>query len=160
MEDLGNIGPAIQGEFFETEPQNLRRGVEIRNLRKVFKGKAAVQRLSLNMFEDQITVLLGHNGAGKTTTMSLLTGMITPTSGTARINGYDIRTDMDSVRGSLGLCPQHNIIFDDLTVAEHLYFFSKLKGLQKNEITAEIDKYVTLLELEDKVSWLLFPIHF
>ncbi|KAJ8939521.1 hypothetical protein NQ314_011088, partial [Rhamnusium bicolor] len=93
------------------------------------------------MYEGQITVLLGHNGAGKTTTMSMLTGMINPTSGTAKVNGYDIRTDMEEVRNSLGLCPQHNIIFDELTVSEHLYFFSKLKGLSKDEIKAEIDKY-------------------
>lgn len=151
MEDLGT--KANEGEFFEEEPRHLRAGVEIKNLRKVFDKKAAVQRLSLNMFEDQITVLLGHNGAGKTTTMSMLTGMITPTSGTAMVNGYDIRTEMPGVRSSLGLCPQHNIIFDELSVAEHLYFFSKLKGLQRSEIPDEIDKYVQLLELEDKVRY-------
>lgn len=149
VEDLST--KTNEGEFFEEEPRQLRAGVEIKNLRKVFNKKAAVQRLSLNMFEDQITVLLGHNGAGKTTTMSMLTGMITPTSGTAKVNGYDIRTEMPGVRNSLGLCPQHNIIFDELTVAEHLYFFSKLKGLQKMKIPDEIDKYVRLLELEDKV---------
>ncbi|KAJ8922450.1 hypothetical protein NQ315_004397 [Exocentrus adspersus] len=150
VQDAGSSINAGEGDFFEPEPRHLRPGVEIRNLRKVFGKKAAVQRLSLNMFEDQITVLLGHNGAGKTTTMSMLTGMITPTDGTAKVNGYDIRTDMDNVRDSLGLCPQHNIIFDDLTVAEHLYFFSKLKGLKKKDINAEIDKYVNLLELQDK----------
>lgn len=141
-----------QGEFFEKEPKSLRIGIQINNLRKVFGSMAAVRNLSLNMFEDQITVLLGHNGAGKTTTMSMLTGMYVPTSGTARINGCDIRTNMNGVRDSLGLCPQHNIIFDDLTVAEHLYFFSKLKGLGSTQIKAEIDKYIQLLELEPKVS--------
>lgn len=149
MEDLSaNVNEA---EFFEEEPRHLGVGIEIKNLRKVYNKKAAVERLTLNMFEDQITVLLGHNGAGKTTTMSMLTGMITPTSGTAKVNGYDIRTDMAGVRSSLGLCPQHNIIFDELTVTEHLYFFSKLKGLQRKHIPNEIDKYVQLLELEDKV---------
>ncbi|XP_023310224.1 ATP-binding cassette sub-family A member 3-like [Anoplophora glabripennis] len=142
--------PANVGEFFEREPFHLRTGIQITNLRKVFRRKAAVEDLSLNLYEDQITVLLGHNGAGKTTTMSMLTGMITPTSGTAKVNGFDIRTEMDGVRQSLGLCPQHNIIFDQLTVEEHLYFFSKLKGLHKSEIKAEIDKYIKLLELEDK----------
>lgn len=105
------------------------------------------------MYEDQITVLLGHNGAGKTTTMSMLTGMITPTAGTAKISGYDIRVHMAGVRKSLGLCPQHNIIFDELTVSEHIYFFSKLKGLSSREISKEIDKYVELLELEPKVRF-------
>ncbi|KAH1004271.1 hypothetical protein HUJ04_004050 [Dendroctonus ponderosae] len=143
-----------EAEFFETDPQNLSAGIKIRKLRKVFGTKAAVRNLSLNMYQDQITVLLGHNGAGKTTTMSMLTGMFTPTSGTAIVNGYDIRSEMEGVRRSLGLCPQHNIIFDDLTVAEHLYFFSKLKGMtSKWEIESEITKYVDLLELQPKVKY-------
>lgn len=148
VEDLGSSEQ--DSEFFEGEPKNLRVGIQINNLRKVFGKKAAVRNLSLNMYQDQITVLLGHNGAGKTTTMSMLTGMFPPSGGTAVINGYDVRTDIDGVRNSLGLCPQHNIIFDELTVAEHLYFFSRLKGMSGSEINEEINKYVELLELQPK----------
>ena len=83
--------------------------------------------LSLQMYKGQITALLGHNGAGKTTTMSILTGLFTPTSGSAHINGKSILTDMDAIRESLGLCPQHNVLFDRLTVQEHLEFFINLK---------------------------------
>ncbi|RZC40676.1 ATP-binding cassette sub-family A member 3-like, partial [Asbolus verrucosus] len=151
VEDFANI-PTNEGEYFEKDPENLTAGIQIRNLRKVFGNKAAVRNLSLNMYNDQITVLLGHNGAGKTTTMSMLTGMFPPTSGTAVVGGHDIRTDMDGVRASLGLCPQHNIIFDDLTVKEHLYFFSKLKGLKNEEISNEINKYIELLELQPKAA--------
>ena len=79
------------------------------------------------MYEGQITALLGHNGAGKTTTMSVLTGLYTPTLGDAVINGYSILTDMDEIRKSLGLCPQHNVLFDRLTVKEHLMLFGMLK---------------------------------
>ena len=79
------------------------------------------------MYQDQITVLLGHNGAGKTTTMSMLVGLFPPTSGDAIINGYSILTDMESIRQSLGLCPQHNVLYDRLTVREHLNFFARLK---------------------------------
>lgn len=57
---------------------------------------------------------------------SLLSGFIPPTRGTAKINSYDIRKDMTNVRRSLGLCPQHNILFDTLTVKEHLIFYSKV----------------------------------
>ena len=53
-------------------------------------------------------------------------GFFPPTSGTAIVNGFDIRHDIDGVRTSLGLCPQHNILFDDLTVKEHLIFFTKV----------------------------------
>ena len=83
--------------------------------------------LNLNMYRDQITVLLGHNGAGKTTTMSMLVGLFPPTSGDAIINGYSILTDINGVRESLGLCPQHNVLFSRLTVREHLSFFARLK---------------------------------
>lgn len=90
-------------------------------------SKVAVDGLSLQMYKGQITALLGHNGAGKTTTMSILTGLFPPTSGSAHINGHSILTDMDAIRESLGLCPQHNVLFDRLTVKEHLEFFINLK---------------------------------
>ena len=61
-----------------------------------------------------------------TYTFCLPAGFIPPSSGTAYINGKDIRTDIDSVRESLGLCPQHNILFGTLTVEEHLIFFAKV----------------------------------
>jgi ATP-binding cassette subfamily A (ABC1) protein 3 len=54
--------------------------------------------------------------------------MITPTSGTALVGGFDVRTDILKVRESLGLCPQHNVLFEDLTVKEHLYFFGKVNS--------------------------------
>ena len=91
------------------------------------RRKVAVDNLSLNMYKGQITALLGHNGAGKTTTMSILTGLFTATSGEAHINGYNISNEMDLIRRSLGICPQHNVLFDRLTVAEHLAFFAMLK---------------------------------
>ncbi|XP_052870592.1 phospholipid-transporting ATPase ABCA3-like [Anopheles cruzii] len=71
-------------------------------------------------------------------------------SGTAFINGYDIRTDMEGVRSSLGLCPQHNVLFHEMTVEEHLKFFSRLKGVAKSAVPEEIDRYLNLLELTDK----------
>lgn len=138
---------------FEEEPSNLKAGIRINNLSKSFGSKSAVNNLDLNIYEDQITVLLGHNGAGKTTTMSMLTGMFPPTSGTAYLNGKDIRTEINEARVSLGLCPQHNILFDELTVKEHIIFFARLKGIKgKREIADEVRRYVNLLDLKDKVN--------
>ncbi|KAK7870569.1 hypothetical protein R5R35_009078 [Gryllus longicercus] len=149
--DYAVTPPKVDEANFEKEPAKAIAGVQIRNMRKVFnKNKVAVDNLTLNMYEGQITVLLGHNGAGKTTTMSMLTGMYTPTSGSALVNGYDVVTDIDAARDSLGLCPQHNVLFDELTVREHLYFFGKLKGLTGKELEDEIQKYVRLLQLEPK----------
>ncbi|XP_053685902.1 phospholipid-transporting ATPase ABCA3-like [Sabethes cyaneus] len=137
----------------EPEPVGLNAGIQIKGLRKEYsKSKVAVRGLNLNMFEDQITVLLGHNGAGKTTTMSMLTGVFSPTSGTALVDGCDIRRNIDGARRSLGLCPQHNVLFSELTVAEHLHFFARLKGVQRNDISNEIRHYVNILELNDKLN--------
>ena len=58
-------------------------------------------------------------------------GFFPPTSGTAVVNGYDIGRDIDSVRQSLGLCPQHNVLFDELTVEEHLVFFTRVRSATK-----------------------------
>ena len=70
-------------------------------------------KISLLKFSDgQFTVFLGHNDAGKTTLMSVLTGLYEPTSGTAYVYNNDIRRKMDAVRESLGLCPQHNVLFE------------------------------------------------
>ncbi|KAL9704634.1 hypothetical protein quinque_008152 [Culex quinquefasciatus] len=136
----------------ESDPTGKHAGIQIKGLRKVFdKSKVAVKGTYLNMFDDQITVLLGHNGAGKTTTMSMLTGMFSPTSGTAMINDCDIRTNMDGARQSLGLCPQHNVLFDEMTVGEHIQFFARLKGVERKDIPSEVRHYVKILELEDKI---------
>lgn len=94
----------------------------------------------MKLFESQVTALLGHNGAGKSTTMSILTGLFPPTSGTAVVYGHDIKTDIEGVRKSLGLCPQHNVLFDQLTVEEHMWFYGRLKGMGKDEIRKEIER--------------------
>jgi ATP-binding cassette subfamily A (ABC1) protein 3 len=151
-DELVNTG--FDESNYERDPAGVRAGIQLRNLRKVFKGvggqKVAVDNLNLNILEGQITVLLGHNGAGKTTTMSMLVGMFPPTSGSASINGYDVVTELDAARSSLGLCPQFDILFDLLTVEEHLYFFSKLKGVGDKDIKKEIDTFVKDLDLEPK----------
>ncbi|ODM97302.1 ATP-binding cassette sub-family A member 3 [Orchesella cincta] len=116
---------------FETQPSDINVGVEIKNLRKVFgRNKAAV------------------NGAGKTTTISMLTGLFAPSGGTATVNGYDITTELDMVRDNLGLCPQHNMLFDKLTVSEHLRFF--WTGLTSSEATKEMKELLKKLQLSEK----------
>ncbi|XP_052239441.1 ATP-binding cassette sub-family A member 2-like isoform X2 [Dreissena polymorpha] len=137
---------------FEPEPTHLPRGVSIENLTKVYKTghKLAVKNLSLNLYEGQITSFLGHNGAGKTTTMSILTGLYPPTSGSAVIYGHDIRMDMEVIRQGLGMCPQHNVLFDKLTVEEHLWFYARLKGMKTADINTEMDMMIEDLGLPKK----------
>ncbi|XP_067375140.1 phospholipid-transporting ATPase ABCA1-like isoform X2 [Channa argus] len=126
----------------EEEPAHLEPGVYIENLVKVYRHgkKLAVDGLTLGFYEGQITSFLGHNGAGKTTTMSILTGLFPPTSGTAYILGKDIRTELSAIRQSLGVCPQHNVLFSMLTVEEHIWFYGRLKGLPEQQVKGEIEQ--------------------
>ncbi|NP_001108058.2 phospholipid-transporting ATPase ABCA1b [Danio rerio] len=129
----------------EEEPTHLKLGVYIENLVKVYRHgkKLAVDGLTLGFHEGQITSFLGHNGAGKTTTMSILTGLFPPTSGTAYIMGKDIRSELSSIRQSLGVCPQHNVLFSMLTVEEHIWFYARLKGLSEEEVKAEMEQILS-----------------
>uniref|UniRef100_A0A3Q3DGY5 ATP binding cassette subfamily A member 1 n=1 Tax=Hippocampus comes TaxID=109280 RepID=A0A3Q3DGY5_HIPCM len=124
------------------EPAHLEPGVYIENLVKVYRHgkKVAVDGLTLGFYEGQITSFLGHNGAGKTTTMSVLTGLFPPTSGTAYILGRDIRTELSAIRQSLGVCPQHNVLFSMLTVEEHIWFYARLKGLSEERVKGEMEQ--------------------
>ncbi|XP_039428969.1 phospholipid-transporting ATPase ABCA1-like [Culex pipiens pallens] len=145
--------PPSKKENIEDDPKGRPARIVIKGLRKVYSNKkVAVEGLSFSMFEGHITALLGHNGAGKTTTMSMLTGMKRPSSGTALIYGHDIRHEMKKIRNSLGYCPQHNILFEDLTVKEHLYFYSRIKGLSDAQAQYEVNRYIKSLELVDKTN--------
>uniref|UniRef100_A0A8C1ZQZ2 P-type phospholipid transporter n=1 Tax=Cyprinus carpio TaxID=7962 RepID=A0A8C1ZQZ2_CYPCA len=137
----GNAGAVC----IEEEPTHLELGVYIKNLVKVYRHgkKLAVDGLTLGFYEGQITSFLGHNGAGKTTTMSILTGLFPPTSGTAYIMGKDIRSELSSIRRSLGVCPQHNVLFSMLTVEEHIWFYARLKGLSEEDVKAEMEQILT-----------------
>uniref|UniRef100_A0A8D3BI65 P-type phospholipid transporter n=1 Tax=Scophthalmus maximus TaxID=52904 RepID=A0A8D3BI65_SCOMX len=132
-------------DHIEPEPSDLILGVNIRNLVKIYKkgAKLAVNHLNLKFYEGQITSFLGHNGAGKTTTISVLTGLFPPTSGTVYIKGMDIRHDKDLIRRTLGVCPQHNVLFSYFVLEEHVWFYGCLKGLSEAEVRTELD---TLLD--------------
>ena len=95
----------------------------------------------------------GHNGAGKTTTISILTGLIEATSGQASVFGYDILNNMDEIRHFLGVCPQHDILFDQLTVKEHLILFATFKGVAKENIQEEVSQMIRNVGLDDKTNF-------
>ncbi|PRD23873.1 UNVERIFIED_CONTAM: ATP-binding cassette sub-family A member 3 [Trichonephila clavipes] len=117
--------------------------------------KMAVNDVSLNIYQGQITALLGHNGAGKTTTINILTGLYTPTSGTASINGLDILTDTVRARRGLGVCPQHNVLYDTLTVEEHLKIYAAMKGVEWKNLNAEVTQTLNIVKLAEKRTELI-----
>lgn len=120
--------------------------IRVTKLRKEFGTpdgtKIAVDDLSLTLYEGQIFALLGHNGAGKTTTISMLSGMLSPSGGHAAMYGQDLAQDMTSIRRTLGVCPQHDVLFDDLTVEEHLYLYARLKDIPEDELQSTVSSAI------------------
>ncbi|XP_049526534.1 phospholipid-transporting ATPase ABCA3-like [Dermacentor silvarum] len=127
---------------FEAEPTYQAVAVELVNACKDYDGVVAVDDACLRIYNNQITVLLGHNGAGKTTLLNMITGFVDCTSGSALVGAYDVRICTRDARQSIGYCPQYNVLFDDLTVEEHLMFFAIIKGIPLNKVQLEV---VTLL---------------
>jgi len=126
--------------------------LEIRNIVKIFDdGKKAVDGVNLNFYKDEIFALLGHNGAGKTTLISILTGIYEATKGKAIYDGINIldSNNMDLFREKLGICPQHDVLFDDLNIREHLEMFSIFKGVSLNEVEEEVNKILHDFQLEN-----------
>ncbi|KYO42786.1 ATP-binding cassette sub-family A member 12 [Alligator mississippiensis] len=119
--------------------------------------KTAVKDLSFTFYRDQITALLGPNGAGKTMVISMLTGLSPPSSGTIIINGRDMCTHLPAVRLEIGVCPQHDVLFDMLTVQEHLLLYGSVKAShwtkkQLNQQVFRALKDVGLSEHQDKLA--------
>ena len=126
--------------------------LEVLNIVKTFgDGKVAVDHVKIKFYKDEIFALLGHNGAGKTTLISMLTGLYEATEGSAFYEGYDIldSNNMDKFRTKLGICPQHDVLFPQLTIREHLEMFCIFKGYTSDNIDEEIDKTLHDFELDD-----------
>ena len=117
--------------------------IETRELSRTFGRRAAVVSLDLEVRAGEIYGFLGPNGAGKTTTIRMLTGILPPSGGTARIVGYDIRTDPGAVRARIGLLPESTGYYGWMTPVEYLGFFAQLYGIRPTETTPRI---LTLLE--------------
>uniref|UniRef100_A0A669DQL4 Cholesterol transporter ABCA5 n=1 Tax=Oreochromis niloticus TaxID=8128 RepID=A0A669DQL4_ORENI len=128
--------------------------IRINNIRKVYKEKdnvvEALRGLTFDIYEGQITALLGHSGAGKSTLMNILCGICPPTNGTATIYGSPVAeiADASEMKQLVGICPQFNIIFDVLTVEEHLRIFAAIKGIPRADIDTEVTKVLKDLDLE------------
>lgn len=143
----GEMGPQTGEVQPVSEQLRSKMGVEVLGLTKTFGEHVAVNHLSLEMYEGQIFVLLGHNGAGKTTTINMLTGLLPITSGHAFIWGRDAAQDIDHIRSTLGVCPQHDILFPSLTVKEHLRLYGRLKGVPNSKIESVVDQAITEIQL-------------
>ncbi|XP_063076854.1 ATP-binding cassette sub-family A member 5 [Engraulis encrasicolus] len=150
-----NGAPVIDESVEPVSPEfRGKEAIRINNIRKVYKEKdsivEALRGFSFDIYEGQITALLGHSGAGKSTLMNILCGICPPTEGTASIYGSPVAevAEGSEMKQLVGICPQFNIIFDVLTVEEHLRIFAAIKGILPSDIDAAVSKVLKDLDLE------------
>lgn len=122
--------------------------VEVENLTKRFGDFCAVNSLNFTVDGGEIFGLLGPNGAGKSTLIRMLTTLVPPTSGTARINGFDVTTNANGVRQSIGVIPQAMTSDLDLSAEENMSIFAKLYGISREKRKRTINELLRAVDLE------------
>jgi ABC-2 type transport system ATP-binding protein len=115
--------------------------IEVANLSKRYGDIAAIRDVSFTAADGEILGFLGPNGAGKTTTMRIITGFMPATSGTVRVDGFDVFEQSTEVRRRIGYLPENPPLYNDMSVAAYLRFVAKLKGLSRGaDIAAALDR--------------------
>lgn len=112
-------------------------------------AKVAVRSLTLAVEPGEVLGLLGHNGAGKTTTMKIMTGETAPSHGQVRIGGHNIQAERRRAFATLGYCPQHDALWKNITVREHLELYAAIRGVPRNKIGAVCSTYLRGLHIEE-----------
>jgi ABC-2 type transport system ATP-binding protein len=122
--------------------------IEARALCKKFGGLVAVDDLSFEVSAGEVLGFLGPNGAGKSTTMKMLTGFLSPTSGTALVNGHDVTNDSLAARRSMGYLPEGAPSYGEMTVRRFLEFIARARGLSGRDAQAAAGRAIERLNLE------------
>ncbi|XP_070596403.1 ABC-type organic anion transporter ABCA8-like [Erythrolamprus reginae] len=128
--------------------------IRLNNIKKIYKMKSieteALKGLSLDIYEGQITAILGHSTSGKTTLLNILSGLSKPSDGFASICKYNVceKEQMEKIWEISAICPQWNIQFEFLTVKENLTTFAKIKGIPSSAVEKEVEKLLTLLDIK------------
>ncbi|XP_067571497.1 cholesterol transporter ABCA5 isoform X1 [Pseudorca crassidens] len=153
----GNVSGSIS--FSETvEPVSSefigKEAIRISGIQKTYRKKGenveALRNLSFDIYEGQITALLGHSGTGKSTLMNILCGLCPPSDGFASVYGHRVSEidEMFEARKMIGICPQLDIHFDVLTVEENLSILASIKGVPANNIIQEVQKVLLDLDMQ------------
>jgi ABC-2 type transport system ATP-binding protein len=124
--------------------------VQVRDLHKSFGTLKAVQGADFHVEKGEVLSLLGPNGAGKSTTISMLSGLLPPTSGDASIMGYSVRTEPQLAKACLGVVPQDLAIYPDLSARENLVFWGKMYGLRGAALKTRVDEVLLIIGLADR----------
>jgi ABC-2 type transport system ATP-binding protein len=138
-----------------TAPVPAQPAVHIEQLTKKFGDVAAVDGVTFDINRGEVFGVLGPNGSGKTTTIRMLCGLLTPTSGTATVAGFDVRTQSEEIRRNIGYMSQRFGMYEDLTVTENLDFYSSLYGLAGEEKRKRMDELFDELGLRPRVNQLV-----
>uniref|UniRef100_A0A8C0ZNL0 ABC transporter domain-containing protein n=1 Tax=Castor canadensis TaxID=51338 RepID=A0A8C0ZNL0_CASCN len=139
------IAPEFQGK----------EAIRIRNVKKEYKRKSgkleALKDLHFDIYESQITAILGHSGAGKSSLLNILNGLTIPTEGSVTIYNKNVSEmkDLEEIRKITGVCPQYNIQFDTLTVKENLSLFANIKGIHPQEVEQEVQQILLELDMQN-----------
>lgn len=123
--------------------------IAARDLTRRFGDFTAVDAISVEVREGEVFGFLGANGAGKTTAIKMLIGLLEPSAGSASVAGYDIRTQSDDVRRSIGYMSQRFSLYDDLTVRENIALYGGIYGLTDAEIAERGTEMLHALQLAD-----------
>ena len=128
--------------------------VKLVYLRKeyMYPKKLAVTGMCMEFKEGELFALLGQNGAGKTTTMNMLSGVILPTSGDAFMYGCSLKSDIYKIRKIMGVCPQYDILYPELTAREHIELYAGIKGVSKLEVDRVVERQLSAVYLTSVVD--------
>jgi len=121
--------------------------IEVTDLAKHFGAVHAVRHVTFRAPDGAITALLGPNGAGKTTTLRMIATLVTPTHGTARVDGLDCRAEPLAVRARLGVLSDARGLYARLTARENIRYYGELRGMDRAAIASAIDRLAELLDL-------------
>ena len=124
--------------------------IEVKNLKKSFGDFQAVQDASFKADSGEVLSLLGPNGAGKSTTISMLSGLLAPTSGDASIMGHSVTKEPEAAKASLGMVPQDIALYPDLSARENLVFWGKMYGLRGAALKSRVDEVLEIIGLADR----------
>ena len=126
--------------------------IEVLNLHKSFGETKAVQGVDFTVQQGEIYSLLGPNGAGKTTTISMLSCLLRPDEGDARVMGHSIRDNQMGVKSVLGVVPQEIALYEDLTARENLTFWGKMYNLRGPTLKTRVEEVLDVIGLRDRAK--------
>ena len=129
--------------------------IEINNLVKRYGDKKAVNGILFTVNDDEVLGFLGPNGAGKSTTMNIITGYLSSTSGTVKVNGHDILEEPELAKKEIGYLPENPPLYTDMTVNEYLDFVCDLKDVDKRKRKSQLEKIISMVKISEVTDRLI-----